>query len=266
MGILNVTPDSFYDGGINYSADKALLRIEEMISQGADIIDVGGESTRPGAEPVTEDEEIKRVIPVITQAAKRFKNIIISVDTYKASVARTAIKAGAKIVNDISAMNFDPQMAEVIASENAHVILMHIKGTPKDMQKNPVYKNTVKQIYSYLKNRTDYARKNGIKENKILLDPGIGFGKKAKHNIDVLSNISSFVSLNKPLVLGISRKSFIGKLLGSEKNPIPANQRLSGTLACTAWAYLSGVKIFRTHDVLETRQFLDMLNLISNRK
>ncbi|OGS19069.1 MAG: dihydropteroate synthase [Elusimicrobia bacterium RIFOXYA2_FULL_40_6] len=264
MGILNVTPDSFFDGGKYNLLDNALKHAQKMIAQGADIIDIGGESTRPGAETVDEKEEAKRIVPVITRLAKQFKNIVISVDTYKSSVAKTAIDSGAAMVNDISGLSFSPSMAKLVSEKNAHVIIMHIKGTPKDMQAvGPVYKNVVEEINDFFRRKIDYAAAAGVKKEKILIDPGIGFGKTTQHNLEILRNLKKFSTTGCPIVLGTSRKSFIGKILGTEDKPLPANERLYGSLATYACAYSNSIRVLRVHDVKETKQFLRTLETIN---
>jgi len=245
MGILNVTPDSFYDGGKYSIWDRAVQRAEKMLEDGADIIDIGGESTRPGAESVSLEEELDRVIPVI-EAIRDFP-IPISIDTYKAKVAAEALKHGASIVNDISGLRFDPEMAKVVAKYNVPVIIMHIKGTPRDMQKNPHYENVVEEIKNYFIKQIDYAISFGIKRGNIILDPGIGFGKKLEHNIEILRNINEFKKLGFPLLIGHSRKSMIGMILDG----IPPEERLYGTLAISSYCIMNKVHIIRVHDVKE---------------
>ncbi|OGS27750.1 MAG: dihydropteroate synthase [Elusimicrobia bacterium RIFOXYB2_FULL_48_7] len=262
MGVLNVTPDSFFDGGKYPTSVSALKRAEEMIAQGADIIDIGGESTRPGAQTVDEKEETRRVAPVIEQIAKKFPGTVISVDTCKSGVAKTALDSGATVINDISGLTFSPDMVKIAAEKNAHVIIMHIKGTPKDMQANPEYADVIVEIRGFLEKQAAYAVSCGVKKEKILIDPGIGFGKTTRHNIEILRKIKSFNLTGFPVVLGTSRKSFIGKILGSEKEPIPLEARLPGSLATYAWAVLNGIKVLRVHDVKETSQFLGVFDRI----
>lgn len=255
MGILNVTPDSFSDGGKWSNVDKALYHAEEMIEDGAKIIDVGGESTRPGSEPVPLEEEKRRVIPVIEAVRKRFPEIFISVDTYKSEVAKEALDAGADVVNDISGFHFDEKMAELVAERGVPAVLMHIKGTPKNMQKNPYYEDVIKEICEYFEKTVDYAVTKGVKREQIILDPGIGFGKRLEDNLEILKRINEFKRFGLPLLLGTSRKSFIGFVTG-EKNP---EKRVAGSLASIVRGILSGVKIVRVHDVKETKQFIDIL-------
>lgn len=244
MGILNVTPDSFFDGGKYFSVKSAVDRALQMIDEGADIIDVGGESTRPGAEPITVDEELKRVIPVIESLSKKV-SIPLSIDTYKARVAELAIQAGATIVNDISGLRFDPEMPEIISKYKVPVVIMHIKGTPRDMQKNPSYNALIPEIIEYLRESIVIAKKAGVQENMIIIDPGIGFGKLPEHNLEIIKKLKDFTNLGKPLLIGVSRKSFIGKVL----NDAPPEERLEGTAAAVVASILNGANIVRVHDV-----------------
>lgn len=244
MGILNVTPDSFFDGGRYFSVKKATEQALRMIDEGADIIDIGGESTRPGAEPVTVDEELKRVIPVIEALSKKV-SIPISIDTYKAKVAELAIQAGATIVNDISGLRFDSEMPAVVSKYKVPVIIMHIKGTPRDMQKNPSYKALIPEIIEYLRESIVIAKKAGVQENMIIIDPGIGFGKLPEHNLEIIKRLKDFTHLGKPILIGVSRKSFIGKVL----NDAPPEERLEGTAAAVVASILNGANIVRVHDV-----------------
>lgn len=244
MGILNVTPDSFFDGGKYNNTEKAIAQGLKLIEQGADIIDIGGESTRPGALPVKLDEELKRVIPVIEGIVKRVR-IPISIDTYKAKVAEEAINAGASIINDISGLRFDPEMPHIAAKYKTPVIIMHIKGTPQDMQRNPCYNALIPEIIEYLRSSIIMAKEAGIQEDKIILDPGIGFGKLPEHNLQIIKNLKDFVLLGKPILVGVSRKSFIGKIL----NDAPPEERLEGTAAAVAVSIINGANIVRVHDV-----------------
>ncbi|GAB5046395.1 dihydropteroate synthase [Thermodesulfovibrio sp. TK110] len=244
MGILNITPDSFYDGGRYFNYQKAIDHALRMIDEGADIIDIGGESTRPGAEPVSIDEELKRVIPVI-EALSNKVSVPISIDTYKASVAEEAIKAGATIVNDISGLRFDPKMADVVSKYKVPLVIMHIKGTPRDMQKNPYYEALIPEIIEYLRNSIVIAKQAGVNEDMIIVDPGIGFGKLPEHNLQIIKNLKAFSQLGKPILIGVSRKSFIGKIL----NDAPPHARLEGTAAAVAVSILNGANIVRVHDV-----------------
>lgn len=261
MGILNVTGDSFYDGGNYLVAEKALEQAHKMVDEGADIIDIGGESTRPGSDPVSEAEEIRRIIPIVDKIASEL-NSIISVDTNKSVVAEQALEAGADIINDISAMSFDPLMADVVHKYNAIVVLMHIKGQPKDMQKNPVYDDVILELMDYFDERIGYAKDNGIKEENLILDPGIGFGKRLIDNINILSSLASFRKYGRPLLIGASRKSTIGMILGEDGKILPPEQRLFGTLGAHAAAYQNGANIFRVHDVKEHKDLLKTMHFI----
>jgi len=258
MGILNVTPDSFYDGGRYFGIEKAIERGKEMERCGADIIDVGGESSRPGSQPVSEKEEIERVLPVIKGLSNEVK-IPISIDTYKSKVAEKALEEGASIVNDISALRFDERMVDVVREYKAGVVLMHMKGKPSDMQKNPYYEDTVGEIYSFLEERIKFCEENGIEKEQIVIDPGIGFGKRLIDNLLILKNISHFLSLGRPILIGTSRKSFIGFLLN-----LPVEERLEGTIASVIISYLKGVSIFRVHDVKEMKRALSVAFAIEN--
>ncbi len=256
MGILNLTPDSFYDGGKYTQEKKALRRVEEMISQGADIIDVGGESTRPGAKRVDIEEEIRRVIPVIERIKALFQ-VPISVDTYKAGVAKKAIEAGADMVNDISGLRFDEELPEIIAKYKVLLVMMHIKGTPGDMQDNPSYDSLMGEIISYLAQSIRFAEEAGVDREKIVLDPGIGFGKTTEHNLEIINRLSELKSLGRPILIGVSRKSFIGNVLN-----LPLKERLEGSLAAVSLAVSQGARIIRTHDVKETRRAVDLTQAI----
>jgi dihydropteroate synthase len=244
MGILNVTPDSFSDGGRFVDPVRAVEHAREIAAQGADIVDIGGESTRPGSEPLSEDEELRRVIPVIERLAQDIA-VPLSIDTYKASVARKALKAGAGIVNDISGLRFSPDMAKVVADHGAAVVIMHIKGTPRNMQLNPVYEDVVGEVLEYLEEGIAIALRAGVPRDHILIDPGIGFGKTVEHNITVLDRLDAFRVLGCPIVLGTSRKRFIGAVLDS---PDPMG-RIEGTAATVAVGIQRGARIIRVHDV-----------------
>lgn len=257
VGILNVTPDSFSDGGKYLNVESALKRAKELLDEGADIIDIGGESTRPFSDPVPEEEELKRVIPVIKVIKKEFPEAIISVDTYKSKVAEEALKAGASIINDISALRFDPKMIEVVKDFDCPVIIMHMKGNPKTMQINPTYTDVVKEIKEFLKERIEFLVEKGISFENIIIDPGIGFGKTFNHNLQILKNLDSFKDLNRPLLIGHSRKSFIGEIINK-----PPFLRDGGTVGVSLFAYLKGVQFLRVHkvdvnkDALATFKFL----------
>jgi len=244
MGILNVTPDSFSDGGRHADAARAITQARLMAAQGADIIDVGGESTRPGAEPVSEEEELRRIIPVIERLAAEL-TIPISVDTYKSRVARKALEAGASIVNDISGLRFSLDMAGVVARHGAAVVIMHIKGTPRDMQQNPVYTDVLAEVRSYLADSITMAVQAGVKPENIIVDPGIGFGKTLEHNLTLLNRLGELRSLGRPVLLGTSRKKFIGAVLGIAE----ADKRLEGTAATIVLGIERGARIVRVHDV-----------------
>ncbi|MBN1868512.1 dihydropteroate synthase [Candidatus Sumerlaeota bacterium] len=245
-GILNVTPDSFSDGGRFFEPRRAAKRALEMVEAGADIVDVGGESSRPGAKPVTTEEEIRRVVPVI-EAIRRSSDASISIDTTKVEVARRAIDAGAEIVNDITALRGDRRMARLVAETGVGLILMHMKGTPRTMQKAPRYRNAIEEIAGFLERRAAAARKAGVATDRICLDPGIGFGKTVEHNLQLIAAVARFRSMGYPVLIGASRKSFIGKLTGAE-----AGDRLEASLAVAAIAILRGADILRVHDVAET--------------
>jgi dihydropteroate synthase len=258
MGILNVTPDSFSDGGCYYRLSDAVARGKELAAQGADIIDIGGESTRPFSDSVPLEEELRRVIPVIESLAP-VVSVPISIDTCKAEVARQAICAGAVIVNDIGAMRMDPAMAGVVASAGVTVVLMHMKGTPKDMQSAPVYDDVVKEVTFFLSEAIERAEQAGIDRSRVIIDPGIGFGKTVTHNLLLIKHLSSLHALGAPLLIGPSRKSFIAKILGDS----PAC-RERGTQAVVAVASLQHVQIVRVHDVSSTRQTLELIEAIKN--
>ncbi len=257
MGILNVTPDSFYDGGRYSSLETALKKAEEMIEQGVDIIDIGGESTRPGSERVDEEEELSRVLPVLKEIKKRF-DIPVSIDTYKSKVAEECLKEGADIINDISFGTMDQNMFETIARYNCVYVGMHIKGTPENMQKNPVYEDCVFEVREFLKKRSEDAVKKGIDRESIIVDPGIGFGKKDEHNLEILRNIEAFSSLGFPVLIGVSRKSMFGRLLN-----LKPEDRLYPSIAVAAYTALQGVFILRVHDVFETKKAVEIIKLLS---
>ena len=258
MGILNVTPDSFSDGGLYNTHQKAINRVDEMIAQGADIIDIGGESTRPGAEPVSEKEESARVIPVIKEIVRKF-NIPISIDTRKTEVAKKALDAGAHIVNNVEGLKNNGILGKIVARYDVPIILMHMRGNPKTMQKDIKYRSVVSDIIEELKNSITLARDAGIREDNILVDPGIGFGKTTDDNLKIINRINDFKILKKPVVLGPSRKSFIGNVLN-----LDVSERLEGTLAVVAYTSLKGVNIIRVHDVMQTRRVIDMVKAIKD--
>ncbi len=256
MGVVNVTPDSFSDGGKFFEAAAAVEHGLKMAGEGAEILDIGGESTRPRATPVSEAEELRRVIPVIEQLAARVK-IPISIDTMKPSVARAAIAAGASIVNDIAANRTDDAMWRVVAESGAGYILMHMQGTPQTMQDKPVYADVVREVHEFFSDKIRRLNGCGIAEEQVILDVGIGFGKALEHNLLLLGALRSFTKVARPLLLGVSRKSFMGKLLGAE-----TAARLPAALACAALAVEAGVQIVRTHDVAETVQAVRMTEAI----
>lgn len=258
MGILNVTPDSFSDGGKFDSVENALLHAKEMIRDGADIIDIGGESTRPFAEPVTAEDEMKRVVPVIEKLSKEI-DIPISIDTSKASVAKEAALAGASIINDVTAMG-DPKMSEVVKETGLPIVLMHMKGNPATMQIKPDYENSVEEITDYLIDAVKRAENAGIDRSKIVADPGIGFGKSVTHNLEIIKYFSEFHKAGVPLLLGSSRKSFIQKVLDSDSPTEKAAE--TGTQATVSCAVLQGAHIVRVHDVKTTRATVDMVDAV----
>lgn len=246
MGILNVTTDSFSDGGLFLDKSAAIKRALRMAEDGADIIDIGGESTRPGSEPVTVEEELGRTIPVIEAIAKKIA-IPISIDSYKAEVAKRALDAGASMVNDISGLRYDPDMPKVVSAYKVPVVIMHIKGKPKDMQKNPQYEALLPEMLDYLREGIRFASEAGIADDMIVVDPGIGFGKTFEQNLSIIHNLHEFTLLEKPVLVGASRKAFIGKILGD----VPPGERLEGTAAAVAISIMNGANIIRVHDVNE---------------
>jgi len=282
MGVLNATPDSFYAGSRVPQSEEAVARAEAMVKEGADILDIGGESTRPGAAPVSLAVELSRVIPVVEALHQTLPDCPLSVDTQKAEVARQALARGARWVNDISALRHDPEMASVIADSGCPVVLMHMRGTPETMQQNPQYQNVMDELKVFFEERLAAAVRAGIAEVQVVLDPGIGFGKTLEHNVTILSQLSRLKVLGRPLLVGISRKSFVGRLFTSppfplligegrplQQNPLPSGEggppqavgevlppeeRLPGTLAATLWALQQGADGVRVHDVGATRQ------------
>ena len=258
MGILNITPDSFSDGGDFFEKNIAIDRALEMVEQGADIIDIGGESTRPFSDSVSLKEEISRVIPVIEGICKE-SDVCISIDTTKSEVACEALEAGASVINDISAMEIDSLMVNVALKFNCPIVLMHMKGIPKNMQDNPQYQSLISDIKEYLLARIDFVVSKGIDRNKIIIDPGIGFGKTVENNFEIINNLDQFVKMNFPVLLGASRKSFIGVSLN-----LPENDRLEGSIAANIIGLQKGAKIFRVHDVVETNRAMVIANKIFN--
>jgi len=256
MGIVNVTPDSFSDGGQFLDPAAAVAHALEQIAQGAEIIDIGGESTRPGAQPVSEAEELRRVMPVIEQLVGWVK-VPISIDTTKPGVARVALKAGASLVNDVAANRTDDAMWRVVAEARAGYICMHMQGTPRTMQDDPVYRDVVAEVKGFWADRLGCLQQAGVAPDQVVLDPGLGFGKTMEHNLQLLAAWPRLTKLKRPLLLGVSRKSFMGQLLGAE-----VDSRLPASLACGCWAVQSGVQLIRTHDVAETLQAVRMTEAI----
>ncbi len=257
MGILNVTPDSFSDGGRFFNQAAAIRQGQMFVEAGADLLDIGGESTRPGARPVSLSEELKRTIPVISGLARSVR-VPLSIDTTKAEVARQALQAGASLVNDVSALSADREMARVAAKAKCGVILMHMQGSPRTMQKRPRYRDVGREVLRFLEQAARKAQLAGIARKRIMIDPGFGFGKTLDHNVTLMRSLRTFVRTQYPVVIGPSRKSFIGKLTGAQ-----VEDRLPGTLACVARAWLDGVAIVRVHDVAQTKQFLRLLAAIA---
>jgi dihydropteroate synthase len=260
MGVLNVTPDSFADVGKYQSEEAAFHHAEEMVSEGAAILDVGGESSRPGAEPVTLSDELRRVIPVIRRIRKAYPGLLISIDTYKAETARQAIQAGADIINDISALRADSEMIELVRSARPGIILMHMQGTPKTMQVDPKYADVVSEVYSFLEERRDWLLRCGIPRENVAVDPGFGFGKRLQDNVALVRELTHFTELEQPVVVGISRKSMIAHLLG-EPN-LPQADRVWPTVALTSLLREKGAHIFRVHDVRPNLEALRMTEAI----
>lgn len=253
MGILNLTPDSFSDGGSYDQPKKAVERAFQLLDEGASWLDIGAESSRPGSDAVSESEELDRLMPVVEQILKEKPETIISVDTYKSGVASAALKAGCAIINDISAGDFDKKMIPTVAALGGTIILMHMLGTPKNMQENPEYKNVSADVRHYLANKLTIASLSGI--DQVLLDPGFGFGKTLHHNYELLKSLPELKKFNSPIVVGISRKSMIGQLTGK-----PVNDRLLGSKIAETIAFLNGAHVFRVHDVSATKEMLDILN------
>jgi dihydropteroate synthase len=265
MGVLNVTPDSFSDGGRYLRPDRALAHAERMAEAGADLIDIGGESTRPGAPPVPVDEELRRVIPVIEKVAARCR-LPISIDTSKAEVARRAIGAGAAMVNDVTALRGDPAMAGVVAQAGVPVVLMHMRGTPATMQRRPRYRAVMEELLRFFRERIAAAVAAGIDRRRIMLDPGLGFGKTPAHNLEILRRLDLLARLNRPILIGPSRKSFLGKLIDRPPGQSPSqsdNRRLEGTAAAVTAAVLHGAHVVRVHDVAEMVRVVRVVDAIS---
>ena len=257
MGIVNTTPDSFTDGGRFLNADAAGAHALRLASEGAEILDIGGESTRPGSTKVSEQEELDRVIPVIERLAKR-PELVLSIDTQKPSVAREALAAGASIVNDIAANRSDAEMWQVVAEAGAGYVCMHMQGTPQTMQANPEYEDVTSELYDFFRERLALLSSHGVTTEQVALDPGIGFGKALEHNIKLLRDLNKFSLVERPILVGASRKSFIEKLLGA-----PIDERLPASLACAAWAAIQGSQIIRVHDVAETIQAVRMAEALA---
>jgi len=267
MGILNVTPDSFSDGGFYLDTTKALERVAQMIKEGVDIIDVGGESTRPGSEPVSEDEELKRVLPVVKGIREKFGgDVLISIDTYKSKVAEECLKVGANMINSLGGFMFDASLADVIVKYHCPVILYHIKGQPKTMQTSEItYENVISEIKDFFNAQIEIGTKKGMHRHDFILDPGIGFGKNMEHNLEIIKKFEEFRALGLPLIVGVSRKSHLGAILkeelGLKEAPVP-QERVEAGLAEVAMAVLKGASIVRTHDVLATKKFLAALDRV----
>ena len=258
MGILNVTPDSFSDGGQFLNKNSAIGHALKMIEEGADIIDIGGESTKPFSSPVSLDEELSRVLPVIEDLRKE-TDVCISIDTTKSEVANQALEMGASIINDVSAMEFDEKMIGIALKFDCPIVLMHMKGIPKNMQENPHYSSLISEIITYLNARIDFVLSKGIDRKKIIIDPGIGFGKSVENNFEIINKLNQFVDLGYPVMLGASRKSFIGITLD-----VPEDKRVEGSLAANIIGFQKGVSVFRVHDVDQTRKALTITKKIFN--
>src|SRR5918997_908344 len=252
VGVLNVTPDSFSDGGDFSDPERAVARAATMLDEGAHVIDVGGESTRPGSDPVSPDEEWRRVVPVIQGIVADRPEAIVSIDTYRAKIAGAALEAGARVINDVTALRGDPRMADVVAGARCPVILMHMLGEPKTMQREPRYDDVVREVRDFLAKRVEHAAAAGVQEENIILDPGIGFGKTLEHNLVLLRHLDSLVELGFPVLVGASRKSFIGRLTGEEE----ARDRIPGTVAANVIACELGANFFRVNDVRANREAL----------
>jgi dihydropteroate synthase len=261
MGVLNVTPDSFSDGGKYNTTFRALDHVKNMIDFGAHIIDVGGESTRPGAKSVSDQDEIVRVSETIQSIKKKYPNQLISLDTRKSKVMQHGISIGVDMLNDVSALDFDQLSYQVVKDSGKPIILNHSQGIPENMQNNPTYDNVLLDIFDYFENKIKFLKDNGIKDEQIIIDPGIGFGKTLEHNLEIISKISIFHSLGYPIMVGPSRKSFIGKIMGEKDNP----QRLGGTIASVLYSYLQGIQLFRVHDIQETNEALKVYSQFLNK-
>lgn len=257
MGVINCTPDSFFPASRKQTIKQAIEAGLQMVADGVDFLDIGGESSRPGAEPVSEDEEIERVIPVIRELAKS-SDTPVAIDTYKGEVARAALDAGAMLVNDISAMHFDPDMVNIVAESGCPVILMHMKGSPKTMQQEPQYDDVIAEIKDYFRERLIFSENAGVEKKNIILDPGIGFGKRLEDNYKIILNLKSFAGLDRPILIGASRKSFIGKVLD-----LPPGECLEGTMAAHTIAIMQGAHILRVHDVKAAKRVAQVSDFFS---
>ena len=258
MGVLNVTPDSFSDGGLYFDKDKAVERGLRLATEGADIIDIGGESTRPGSDSVPSQEELQRVIPVIS-ALREKTEVLISVDTTKSEIAEAAVEAGADIINDISAFRFDSRMPSLAAQKGVSVVLMHMQGNPKTMQISPAYKNLLMEIKSFLKEKLEAAQAAGVEREKIIIDPGIGFGKSFEDNLTLINNLNFLEELERPILVGTSRKSFIGNILN-----LPPQERIEGSIASAVLSIIRGAHILRVHDVQSVKRAIIVAESILN--
>jgi dihydropteroate synthase len=256
MGILNVTPDSFSEDGRFFDPEEAVRHAAQMISEGADVIDVGGESTRPGSDPVATDEEIRRVVPVIERMVEHNPDVLISIDTRKAEVAERALAGGATTVNDVSA-GADPEMFDVVQNHDAAIVLMHMKGEPKTMQESPEYEDVVGEVHGFLRERIEAAELAGIDAERIAIDPGIGFGKNLEHNLELMRRIDAFLDLGRPVLVGPSRKRFIGTIVG-----VPEDERVEGTIGAVAWLVSRGAHVVRVHDVREVVRAVRVIDAI----
>jgi len=252
MGVLNVTPDSFYAASRVSRLDGAVSLAAGMVHHGADLLDIGGESTRPGSKVVPSSQELDRVLPVLEALHAQWPNIPISIDTQKADVAREVLARGAVVINDISALRADPGMADVVSAARCPVVLMHMQGTPESMQAHPHYENVVDDVKRFFEERLVYCSRHSISEESVILDPGIGFGKTLEHNMDLLKHLSEFLVFGRPLLVGLSRKSFLARLFGNEESPLPPEERLEGSLAAALWAVQQGARGLRVHDVAAT--------------
>jgi dihydropteroate synthase len=261
MGVVNVTPDSFSDGGLFLDAGAAIAQGRALVAEGADILDVGGESTRPGAEPVAAAEELRRVVPAVEGLAEAGLDVQISVDTYKSTVARAALDAGASLVNDVTAFRADPEMAGLVAQSGADCCLMHMLGEPRTMQRvgGPKYEDVVEEVKAFLEERLEFAVREGVERERIMLDPGIGFGKTEAHNLELLRRLPELLTLGAPIVIGTSRKGFLGRIIAraaGRTEPVGVADRLAGTVASNVLAYERGASVFRVHEVAPVREAL----------